>query len=121
MEIALWVVAGLLAAIMLVGGVVKAVQPREKLLSSGITWAEDYSDHAVRLIGIEELLGAIGLALPAMLDIAPILVPIAATCLALLMAGASVVHLRRGEQSAIRIPLALLVAAAFAGSGRFGS
>ncbi len=121
MEIALWIVAGLLAAVMLVAGVVKALQPRGTLLSNGIVWIEDFSDNAVKLIGFAEFLGAIGLTLPAVLDIAPILVPIAATCLALLMVGAIVVHLRRGERAAIRIPLALLAAATFVAFGRFGS
>lgn len=121
MEIALWVVASLLAAVMLVAGVVKALQPREKLLLAGIGWIEDFSDNAVKLIGVAEFLGAIGLILPAVLDIASFLVPIAAACLALLMVGAIVVHLRRGERAAIRIPLALLAAAAFVAFGRFGA
>ncbi len=121
MEIALWVVAILLAAVMLVVGVVKAYQLREKLLTSGIVWIEDFSDNAVKFIGVAEVLGAIGLTLPAVLDIAPILVPIAAACLALLMVGAIVVHLRRGERAAIRMPLALLAAAAFVAFGRFGA
>ncbi len=57
--------------------------------------------------------------LPGVLDIAPILVPIAAACLAILLAGGVVVHLRRGEQSAVGLPLALLLLAIAVTVGRF--
>jgi uncharacterized membrane protein YphA (DoxX/SURF4 family) len=51
----------------------------------------------IKLIGALELLAAIGLILPAVLDIAPVLVPLAATGLAVTMVGAAIVHIRRKE------------------------
>ena len=90
MNITLWIIAGLLAAAFLAAGAMKLAQPKAKLAESGMAWTEDFSDSQVKLIGLVEVLGAIGLILPAALDIAPILTPIAAAGLALTMLGATV-------------------------------
>lgn len=121
MDIVLWVIAGMLAGMMVIGGGTKASQSRQRLAASGpnMEYVEDFDDTTIRAIGIAELIGAAGLILPGVLDIAPILVPIAATCLAILMAGAVFTHLRRGEHSAAALPLALLVAALAVAIGRF--
>ncbi|MFL6220093.1 MAG: DoxX family protein, partial [Actinomycetes bacterium] len=74
----------------------------------------------VKMIGALEVLGAVGLILPAALDIAPILVPLAATGLGVIMLGAIVTHARRREPQAIVINLVLLALAAFVAWGRFG-
>jgi hypothetical protein len=55
------------------------------------------------LIGLAEILGAIGLVVPAAVHIAPILVPLAAVGLALVMAGAAVVHARRKEAPQVAV------------------
>jgi hypothetical protein len=120
MNVALWIVAGVLAVAMLGSGLTKAIQPREKLVKSGMGWAEDFSPNTVKLIGVLEALGAIGLILPALLDIAPILVPVAATGLAITMAGAVIVHLRRKEYQATAPSAVLLLLALFVAWGRFG-
>ena len=101
MNIALWIIAGLLAVAFLASGVMKLVQPKEKLAAAGMGFAEDFSVGAVKGIGVLEVLAAVGLILPAVLDIAPVLVPLAAVGLVLLMIGAMVVHLRRHENQAI--------------------
>jgi hypothetical protein len=85
-----------------------------------MAWTEDFSAGAVKAIGAAELLGAIGLILPALLDIAPVLVPLAATGLALTMIGAVVVHIRRGETQAIAPSAVLFVLSAIVAWGRFG-
>ncbi|MFE3113621.1 DoxX family protein [Kitasatospora indigofera] len=120
MNIVLWIIAGLLAAACLAAGLFKAVQPREKLVASGMTWATDFSAGSVKAIGAVEVLGALGLILPAALDIAPALVPWAATGLAVTMLGAAAVHLRRGEAKAVPPSLVLLVLAVVVAWGRFG-
>jgi uncharacterized membrane protein len=119
-NVALWIVAGVLAVAMFGSGLMKALQPREKLIKSGLAWVEDFSPGMVRTIGVLEVLGAIGLILPALLDIAPILVPVAATGLAITMAGAVVVHVRRKEYQAIVPGAVLLLLALFVAWGRFG-
>jgi uncharacterized membrane protein YphA (DoxX/SURF4 family) len=119
-NVVLWIVAGLLAVAFLAAGLMKLTQPKKKLADSGMGWTEDFSDGAVKGIGALEVLGAAGLILPAALDIVPVLVPIAATGLALLMLGAAVTHARRKESTNIVVNIVLLALAAFVAWGRFG-
>ena len=115
---ALWIVQGVLAAFFGAGGVVKAVRPPKRLYDQGLTWVEDFSPGAVKAIGGLELAAALGLVLPAVTGIAPVLVPLAAVGLGLIMIGAAVVHVRRGELPFIAVNGALLAAAAFVAWGR---
>lgn len=120
MNIVLWIIAGVLAAAFLGAGLMKLTQPKEKLAASGMGWTEDFSPGAVKLIGAVEILAAIGLILPAVLDIAPVLVPLAAVGLILTMIGAAIVHARRSETKAIPVNAVLLILAAVVAWGRFG-
>ena len=119
MQVFLWIVAGLLALAFLAAGVMKLTQPREKL-ASAMGWVEDFNAPTVKLIGGLEVLAAIGLILPALTGIAPILTPLAATGLVLVMIGAIVTHLRRGESQLIVVNTVLLLLAAVVAWGRFG-
>jgi uncharacterized membrane protein YphA (DoxX/SURF4 family) len=121
MNVALWIIAGLLAVAFLAGGVMKLIQPKEKLAASGMGFVEDFSAGTVKAIGALEVLAAVGLILPAALDIAPVLVPLAAVGLVLLMVGAIITHLRRHEAQAIVVNLALLALAVLVAWGRFGT
>ena len=120
MNLALWIVAIVLAAAFVGSGLVKEVVPKDKLVTAGQGWAQDYSQTNIRLIGLAEILGAIGLVLPAAMHIAPILVPLAAVGLALVMAGAAAVHARRKEAPMVAMNAVLLVLAVFVAWGRFG-
>lgn len=119
MNAALWVAQILLALAFGAAGIIKSTQPHEKLTAS-MGWPEDYSSGFVRFVGFAEILGALGLILPAVTGIAPVLVPIAASGLAIEQVGAIVVHARRKEPqpiiaNVVLIGLALFVA--WAGSG----
>ena len=118
MNIALWIVAGLLAAAYLVAGLLKSTQPKDTLQKS-MPRVEDYSAGTVRLIGIAEILGALGLVLPQATGIAPILTPIAATGLVVIQALALRAHARRGEKQVIPVNVVLLLLALFVAVGRF--
>ena len=120
MNVALWIIAGLLAVACLAGGAKKLIQPREKLAASGWGWAGDFTSGTVKAIGALEILAAAGLILPAALGIAPVFVPLAAVGLILLMAGAIITHLRRHEARAVVVNLAVLALAAFVVWGRSG-
>ncbi|MGW2746759.1 DoxX family protein [Streptomyces sp. NPDC001450] len=120
MNIALWITAGLLAVGSLAGGAMLLIQPRQKLVTSGWAWVEDFGDGTVKAIGTLKVLAAAGLILPAVLHIAPVLVPLAAVGWVLLMIGAMITHLRRQEAQAIPVNLVLLALAAFVAWGRFG-
>jgi uncharacterized membrane protein YphA (DoxX/SURF4 family) len=118
MGIALWVVQALLAAAFLVSGATKLSQPREKLVKN-MAWVEDFSQEAVRVIGALEVLGAIGIVLPALTKVLLWLTPLAALGLVLTMIGAALTHLRRKEYGPIVVTAVLLVLAAFVAYGRF--
>lgn len=122
MNLALWIVAGLLAAAYLVSGVGKLIMSKEKIAatSHAALWVEDFSAGALKVIGALEVLAAVGLILPAALDIAPVLVPLAATGLVLLMIGAVITRLRRHELKVMLGDLLYLALAAFVAWGRFG-
>jgi uncharacterized membrane protein YphA (DoxX/SURF4 family) len=119
-NIALWIAAGILAAVFLASGVQKLTRSRDQLAASGMTFARHMSDAAVRSIGVLEILAAAGLILPAALGLVPVLVPVAAVGLVLLMLGATVFHLRVGEVKAIAVTITLGLVAAAVAVGRFG-
>ena len=121
MNLALWIVAGLLATVLLFSSA-KLVVAKEKLAGMGTAtrWVEDFSPGALKAIGALELLAAAGLILPAALDIAPVLVPVTATCVVVLFVGAVITRLRRGERMTILFDLVYLAMAAFVAWGRFG-
>jgi uncharacterized membrane protein YphA (DoxX/SURF4 family) len=121
MNVVLWVLASLLAAVFLAAGAAKLAQPKEKLLASpNMAWAADFSPGVLKLVGTVEVLAAIGLILPAALDIVPVLVPLAAIGLVALMIGAAITHARRKESQAIATNVVLLAVAAVVAWGRLG-
>jgi hypothetical protein len=121
MDTALWIIAGLLAAVFLFAGSTKLFVPRETLAKApGGGWVLDFSAGFVKALGAVEILGAVGLVLPALLDIVPVLVPLAAVGLALIMIGAAVVELRRQELKHMLLNLTYLALIAFVAFGRFG-
>ncbi|MBB6347149.1 DoxX family protein [Nonomuraea muscovyensis] len=119
MNVILWVLQAALAAVFGLAGVMHVTQPKEKLRPM-LPWVEDFSPGQLRLIGVVELLGALGLILPAVTGIAPVLTPLAATGLAITMLGAAATHVRRREPSAVAVNVALLAIAAVIAWGRFG-
>lgn len=120
MNVMLWVLAGVLAVGFLAAGAMKLSQPKQKLAASGMGWTEGVSAGTVKLIGSVEVLAALGLVLPPALGIAPVLAPLAALGLVLVMLGAMVVHARRSEAQMIAVNLVLLAIAAVVAWGRFG-
>jgi hypothetical protein len=121
-NLALWIIAGLLAAVFLLAGSTKLFVPREKLAKApGGGWVNDFSAGFVKSLGAVEILGAVGLIVPAALDIAPVLVPVAAVGLAAIMVGAAIVELRRHEPKHVLVNLTYLALIVFVASGRFGS
>ncbi|WP_371583765.1 DoxX family protein [Streptomyces sp. NBC_01314] len=121
MNVALWAVAALLALVFFGAGAAKLAQSKEKLaVSPSMGWAEDFPPAMIKAIGILEVLAALGLILPAAVDIAPDLVPLAASGLALTMFGAGITHSRRGESQSVVVNVVLLAMTVFVAWGRFG-
>ena len=107
-----WIVAGLLALFYLYAGGLKVVRTQEQLRPM-MGWVDTVPMPLVRVIGVLELLGAIGLILPKLTGIAPGLAVAAAIGLVLIQVGGIVTHLSRGEARLIGLNVALLVAAGF--------
>jgi DoxX-like family len=123
LNLALWIVAGILAVAFLVSSSTKLFVPKEKLAGMGgaaSKWVEDFSPGSLKAIGAIEFLAAVGLIVPAALGIAPVLVPLAATGAVLLFVGAVIMRLRRGERATVIPDLVYLAMAAFVAWGRFG-
>ncbi|MFI7004589.1 DoxX family protein [Nocardia sp. NPDC050175] len=121
MNITLWIAAGLLAVVALAGGISKTFVPKEKLAAvPGGEWTEPISGGFIKALGVLELLAAVGLILPAALDIVPVLVPVTAACWVLLMVGAMITHLRDGGYKFVVLNVAYLALAVFIAWGRFG-
>ncbi|MGW3341721.1 DoxX family protein [Nonomuraea rubra] len=121
MNIALWIITGLLTALYLLSGFGKLFVPREKMaqMANVARWVLDFKPGTLKAIGALEILGAVGLILPALLGIAPVLVPLAASGLTLLMTGAVIMRIRRGETKAALVDGSYLALAAFVAIGRF--
>lgn len=121
MNVVLWIAAILLALAFLAAGSMKLRRSKEQIRESGMAWVESFSPGTIKLIGAAEVLGAGGLILPPALGIAPVLAPLAATGLAVIMVGAIVTHARLGERQQVVVNLVLLILAVFVAIERFGS
>lgn len=100
MLITLWIINILLALAFLGAGAMKLSKDKAALAEAGMGWAETYPAAGVKLIGLAEVLGALGLILPLAFDVAAILTPVAAVCLVVVMIGAVITHLSRKESPA---------------------
>ena len=118
MNTVLWIVQGLLAAAFLMAGSNKLMRTKEQLQPM-MGWVEDFSPGVLRVIGALEVLGALGLILPVVTGILPVLTPVAALGLVLTMLGAAATHVRRGEYPMIGINAVLMLLAVFIAYGRF--
>ena len=99
MHTTLWIITIIAAAAYAAGGTTMLLMSRERYRSMGSTqhWVDEFGDGHLKAIGTIKLVGAIGLVLPAALNIAPVLTPVAACGLALFMAGAATTRFRRSE------------------------
>ena len=122
MNVLLWVVQAILALMFLMAGGMKLMRTKDQLAEDPrMGWVEEYEENQIKGIGAAEVLGALGMVLPGLTGIATVLTPIAAAGLAITMAGAAMVHRRRGEQQAIIMTGALLVLALVVLAGRLSN
>jgi uncharacterized membrane protein YphA (DoxX/SURF4 family) len=118
MNIALWIAASALALFIVAAGFMKVSRPIDEIRK--MPWAAKMTTANIRLIGYAEILGAVGVILPMATGIATILSPVAALCLAVLMAGATVTHLRiKDPNSAAATTTVLMCISLFVALGRF--
>ncbi|HEV7977380.1 DoxX family protein [Amycolatopsis sp.] len=119
MNVVIWIVQGLLAVAFLFTGGSKLVTPGPKL-EEQMSWMDNYPKNSVRYIGAVEVLAAIGLILPAATKIAPVLTPLAAVGLVIVMVGATITHLKLNEAKATPVTIVLALLSLFVAITRFG-
>lgn len=117
MNIFLWVLQVLLALFFIMVGFTKGFSPLAEMVAR-VPWVADTPSWVPRLAGISEILGGVGLILPAATKIKPMLTPLAAAMLGLVMFLAIIFHLVRGEFGTLPINLIALVLAGFVAYGR---
>ena len=117
LHIALWIAQIILGGMFIMAGMMKSTQPIVDL-SKSVPWTANVPLALVRFIGVSELLGGIGLILPSLLRIKPILTTIAAIGILLIMVFAMVYHIVNGETNVIGINIAFGLVAAFIAWGR---
>jgi uncharacterized membrane protein YphA (DoxX/SURF4 family) len=116
MNVALWIVQGLLALIFLFSGGVKLVFPIAQMTKQ---MAVPLPGLFLQFIGVCEVLGAIGLILPRLLRIRPGLTPLAAAGLVIIMIGATVITLAGGSVAQALTPAIVGLLAAFVAYARW--
>ncbi|MBE0689267.1 MAG: DoxX family protein [Anaerolineae bacterium] len=117
MNIALWIVQVILAGVFVFHGRMLLNPPAQ--VQPAMSYIHDLQPGLRRFIGALEILAGVGLILPALTNILPVLTPLAAAGLVIVMGGAAVYHLMRREYPNIAFNLILLALAAFVAYGRF--
>ncbi|MGN7824893.1 DoxX family protein [Chitinophaga sp. 22536] len=109
MNTLLWIAQGLLAAVFGYSGIMKSTQKRDKLVQIGQTGVASLSYPVIRLIGITEILGAIGVIVPVAIGILPLLTSFSALGFAVIMMMAAPIHYKRSEYAAMAFNIFLLL------------
>lgn len=118
LNISLWVVQVLLAVAFGFAGVMKSTAPIADLVEK-MVWPGALPEGLVRFIGVSELSAALGLTLPSLTRIKPVLTPLAAAGLVVVMSLAAIFHVTRGELAALPINIGLGALAMFVAWGRW--
>ena len=121
MNLALWIAAGFLAMLMFASGATKLVRSKEALVGGGLAVLESFRAGTIKLVGALELAAALALVIPPAVGRAEFLAPLAALGVAILMAAAVALHLRRREGAAVAMTCTLLVVSAAIAWERLGT
>jgi uncharacterized membrane protein YphA (DoxX/SURF4 family) len=85
METTIWILKGVIALVFMFTGISKIFLPKDKLLEKGMKGLINLDEKQIKLAGLLEFLGAVGLILPTLLNTYPVLSAISALCLSLTM------------------------------------
>jgi len=118
MNVTLWILQVLLAAIFAGSGTSKISMSRQRLLDTGQTGIAVYPMPVVRFTAACELLAAVGVILPWATGIARVLTPLAAVGLCLVMIGAATAHAKLREPRNVAINAVLFAMALTVAVGR---
>jgi uncharacterized membrane protein YphA (DoxX/SURF4 family) len=125
MNTLLWVLQILLALIFTYSGVCKLLFSEKKLVAIGQTGVEGLPVSLIRFIGLAEILGSIGIIMPWLIKVFPVLTPISAICFAIIMASAAIIHYKRiplnkKEANNVLTNVVIFVICLFVAFKRFG-
>lgn len=120
MNIVLWILQALLAAVFFGAGLTKIAKPKEELVAPMGEWVNSFPAPGLNFLGLVEVLGAVGLIVPPLVGVAPVLSPLAAVGIVAIMVGAIVAHARDSAGAKIAMNIVLGVLAAVVAWGRFG-
>lgn len=118
MNTTLWITQAFLAVVFLYSGWAKSTRSAAQLVVMGQTGVEHLPTPLIRFIGISEVVGVVGLLVPWYTQVMPVLTPIAAFCLGLIMIPASVIHYRRHEYPAVGLNILIFLLCGFVVYGR---
>jgi hypothetical protein len=120
MNVALWILQGLLAVVFLGSGLAKSTMTKERMLATGQTGVAPFPLPVIRAVAFCELLAAVGLLLPWATGIGRFLTPLAAVGLCLVMVGAAGSHARLREPRNVAVNAVLFALAVTVAVARFG-
>lgn len=118
MNIVLWVIQIILAAVFLTAGLMKLVFPKKKL-EKAFEWVKDFSQNKIQIIAAFEIIGAFGLFLPGVYPISQVIIPLSAAGLFIIMLLATLIHYKRNDKIEMIINIVLLALLAFVIISRF--
>jgi hypothetical protein len=120
MDTAITVIQVLLGLLLTVGGLLKLTVPYSTYSNwRGVAWSKEFKPEHLRLIGVLEASGGLGVIVPLFLHSLTLVVPLAAIGIALYMSGAMATHLRRSEYPhMVGILVFFLVPALFVAYGK---
>ena len=117
LQIALWIASVFLALVFFAAAGNKLIREKPELEQT-MPWSTEFTERQLKYISFAEIAGALGLILPEVTGIFPILTPIAALGLAVVQVFAFRVHRRRGESKVLAVNVMLFVLAVFVAVGR---
>lgn len=118
MHVALWIAQGVVAAIFIYSGINKMIRSQPDLVRMGQTTVQGMSISTIRLIATSEFLGAAGMILPTWLNIAPLLTPLTAIMIGVVMILVSALHYKRHESQSAVFNMLILTLCIFIAAGR---
>jgi hypothetical protein len=118
MNTILWICQGLLSVAFLFSGINKTVLSEQQLIAKGQTGVANLSTPLIRFIGISEVLGAVGIIVPWLTNIWPVLTPVTAICFAVIMVLAANIHYKLHEPRNVATNMILLALSLLVAYGR---
>ena len=109
----LLIVKIVLALLFGLAGIMKATRSMEQLAGAGMTWVNEYPETSVRIVGILELIGALGVILPTLTGFLPVVTLMSSLCLGLTMVFAALHHYKHKEFKNIAVNAVLFALCAY--------